>query len=197
MSEVITAMLGSGLGSFFAILLIALGLLFLIAIITIISTWKIFSKAGEPGWTSLIPIYNVYIMTKIAKVSMVYFGLILLSLVTSIGVSAGISKIVDDIAGVVSFLAYCVIVYNIAKQFGKGIGYTLGLIFLPFIFYPMLAFGGSVYQGSGVASTSAPQTPEPNTIGSLYHNTSQPTTSVGDLAANQQSTTAVPPSPQQ
>ncbi len=115
------AILGGFLGAF------AIFYMFVIAvfIITIISMWKIFEKAGKPGWAAIIPIYNIIIMLEITKKPVWW---IILLFIPFLNIIFGI-----------------VIAYNLAKVFGKGAGFTIGLILLPFIFYPILAFGESKY----------------------------------------------------
>jgi len=99
----------------------------LIIIIIIVSNWKIFEKAGRKGWESLIPIYNVYVLLQI--VGKPGWWLLLL--------------FIPFINIIVAFY----IIYLLAKSFGKGVGFALGLIFLGFIFYPILAFGDAKYLG--------------------------------------------------
>jgi hypothetical protein len=94
-------------------------------VLMIVAMWKLYTKAGQPGWGSIIPIYNVYLMFKIAGKP----GWWLLLLFVPI------ANIVVSILMLV----------GIANAFGKGGGYVFGLLFLPFIFYPMLAFGDATY----------------------------------------------------
>ena len=98
-----------------------------VAVIMVASMWKIFTKAGEPGWASIIPFYNAYVMCKIAGKPGWWFVLLLIPLV--------------------NLIVAILIVAGVAKGFGKGVGYIFGMIFLPFIFYPLLAFGDATYQG--------------------------------------------------
>jgi hypothetical protein len=102
-----------------------------IIVIMLISRWKIFVKAGQEGWMSIIPIYNTYILTtKIAGKDDMTFILHLLPIIN----------------------IYALVVTNIAlaKSFGKDDGYGIGLSFLAIIFYPMLAFSKTaVYLGPG------------------------------------------------
>lgn len=88
--------------------------------------WKVFVKAGQPGWGILIPIFNVYLMIKIAGRPGWYLILMFIPLI-NIVVSVLIS-------------------IDIARNFGKGIGFAIGLFFLGFIFYPILGFGDARYQ---------------------------------------------------
>ncbi len=119
----------SDFGSFAA----AAVLLFIALIVIVIAShWKIYVKAGKPGWTSLIPIYNIVVLLEIIGRPIWWVILFFLPFVNV----------------VMGF----VLAYELAKVFGKGIGYTLGFIFLPFIFYPMLAFGGAKYQGNASAA---------------------------------------------
>lgn len=106
----------------FASFLIVFAIIFLVLII---SNWKIYSKAGKPGWTSIIPIYNMVVLLEIVGKPIWW---IILMFVPFVNV-------------VIGYL----VVHELARVFGKGIGYTLGLIFLPFIFYPILGFGKAVY----------------------------------------------------
>jgi len=99
---------------------IPLLLILAIAILMIASMWKLFTKAGKPGWASIIPIYNVIVMLQIVNRPL---WLIILFFI----------PFVNSIMGIL-------LCYWLAVAFGKGIGYTVGLIFLPFIFYPLLAF---------------------------------------------------------
>jgi hypothetical protein len=99
-----------------------------IGILMIISLWKIFKKAGEPGWAAIIPIYQTIVFLKIAGKPGWWFFLLLIPFV---GLVFAILALV-----------------NFAERFGKGGGYIVGLIILPFVFFPMLAFGDAQYLGS-------------------------------------------------
>ena len=96
-----------------------------IIVLIIASMWKVYEKAGHPGWSALIPIYNLYIMLKIANKPGWWILLMCIPLVNII------------FAIIVSI--------DIAKAFGKDVGFGLGLAFLGFIFYPILAFGDAKY----------------------------------------------------
>lgn len=99
----------------------------LILILVIVSFWKVFEKAGQPGWASLIPIYNMIVMIQIAKRPLWWFLLLLIPLV---GVVIGF-----------------IIMIDIAKSFGKGTLFGMGLAILSPIFFPILAFGDAEYEG--------------------------------------------------
>ena len=114
--------------------------IFLLAfcVLLIIAEWKIFTKAGEAGWKSLIPIYNVYIAFKIAKMHIVWFFVMLVSTVLYGFVSASQVTTVSQTIGLIGIIGLAVVevVYAIylANAFGKGTGFKVGLIFLPNIF---------------------------------------------------------------
>jgi uncharacterized protein DUF5684 len=99
----------------------------LIAVIMIAAMWKTFTKAGQPGWASLIPIYNIYILCKIVGRPAWWIILLLIPFVI--------------------FIIGIILCVDLAKSFGQGVGFGLGLVFLSFIFYPILGFGSAQYQG--------------------------------------------------
>lgn len=118
----------AGLGSAIAGLGMGLILLSLVfVILTVVAKWKINTKAGQPGWACLIPVYNVYVELLIAGMSPLW----LLSLLC--------------------FFVYPVtwIIQQVktAQRFGQGTGFALGLIFLNPIFLLILAFGSAQYVG--------------------------------------------------
>lgn len=102
-----------------------------IALILIIAMWKIFTKAGQPGWAAIIPIYNIYVLCKVAGRPGWWLILMLIPFV--------------------NFIIAIILCIDIAKNFGKGAGFGLGLAFLGFIFFPILGFGSATYQGPGAA----------------------------------------------
>ena len=101
------------------------GLVF--AIVMIAAQWKIFAKAGKPGWACLVPIYNAIVMLEIVGRPAWWFILML-------------------IPGVSIIIAFIVVI-DLAKSFGKGTGFAIGMIFLGIIFIPMLGFGDAEYLG--------------------------------------------------
>ena len=102
-----------------------------IAVLGIIAMWKIFTKAGKPGWASLIPIYNIVVMYQIVGLNPL---LIILLFIPFINV----------IAAIVLSIIQCI---RLSKAFGKGTGFTFGLIFLSPIFLLILGFGNDKYIG--------------------------------------------------
>jgi hypothetical protein len=98
---------------------------FVVIILWIAGMWKTFSKAGQPGWAAIIPIYQLIVLCQVAGRPIWWFLLLLICFP----------------------IFYIIICIDIAKRFGKGGGFAVGLIFLPFIFFPMLGFGSAQYQG--------------------------------------------------
>jgi hypothetical protein len=103
----------------------------LLAIFMAVCWWKIFTKAGKPGWAILIPFYNIYVMLKIAGKPGWWLILLLIPFV--------------------NFIIMILMVVGLAQNFGKGTGFILGLIFLSVIFIPILAFGDARYIGESTA----------------------------------------------
>ncbi len=98
-----------------------------VAILGVVAMWKIFVKAGEPGWAAIIPLYNLYVLFKITWGSGWKFLLMLIP--------------------IANFVILIITMVKLAKAFGKGGGFAVGLIFLSVIFYCILAFGDAQYVG--------------------------------------------------
>ena len=96
-----------------------------IVIVIIAGMWKTLVKAGQPGWAILIPFYNIYVLLKVAGRPGWWLILCLIPLVNLVVV-----------------VIMCI---DIARKFGKGTGFAVGLFFLGFIFYPILGFGDATY----------------------------------------------------
>jgi hypothetical protein len=103
-----------------------LGFQLIFAVTIIASMWKVFTKANESGWKSIIPFYNLLVMLRIVRLPGYFLLLWFIPLVN----------------------LYAVIrtYHRFSRSFGKGGGFTFGLICLPLIFWPILAFGSSEYQ---------------------------------------------------
>lgn len=122
----------STLGQAGAVGAIVVLLIYLAVIVVVIAgAWKMFEKAGQPGWGAIIPIYNAYLMCKI--VGRPGWWLILMFI------------------PFVSLIVAIVVCNDMSKSFGRGIGTTLGLIFLGFVFVPILGFGSAEYEGPAAA----------------------------------------------
>jgi hypothetical protein len=129
----------SGAGAIAGIFSGVMGLVyFAVLVLVIVAMWKVFTKAGEPGWYSIIPIWSTLVLLKIVGRPMWWILLMFIPLVN---------------------LVILIIVYNdLSKSFGKGVGFTVGLILLPFIFMLILGFGGATYVGPG-GIAAAPAVP--------------------------------------
>ena len=99
------------------------------AVLMLAASWKIFTKAGKPGWASIVPVYNAVVLLEIVGKPVWW---ILLWLIPGVNI-------------VVIIIVY----HRLALSFGKDILFTIGMIFLSFVFLPILAFGKSEYLGPG------------------------------------------------
>jgi hypothetical protein len=104
----------------------------LIALLMIVAMWKVFTKAGQPGWASIIPIYNLYIWCKIVGRPWWWILLMLIPFV--------------------NFIILIILCIDTAKSFGKGAGFGIGLALLGIILWPILGFGSAQYQGPAAAA---------------------------------------------
>ena len=100
-----------------------------IFVVMVASLWKIFSKAGQPGWAAIIPIYNWIVWCKIVGRPAWWVLLLLICFP----------------------IFYIILCIDLAKSFGKGVGFAVGLILLSVIFLPILGFGSATYQGPSAA----------------------------------------------
>lgn len=99
----------------------------IVLVLMIAGMFAMYSKAGKPGWASIIPIYNIIVLLEIVGRPSWWFLLFFVP--------------------VVNLIVAILVVIDLAKSFGKGTGFALLLIFLPFIAYPMLGFGSAKYLG--------------------------------------------------
>ena len=98
-----------------------------IAVVMIAAMWKVFVKAGEPGWAAIVPIYNLLVMVKIAGKPAWWVVLFFIPFA--------------------NFIVGIMVAIAIAQRFGKSTGFGIGMVLLPFIFYPMLGFGDATFGG--------------------------------------------------
>jgi hypothetical protein len=123
----------------FAVLGAYLVVILLIGAFLAICQWKIFTKAGKPGWAILIPFYNLYVYTQIIKRPSWWMVLYFLSIIPFIGsIAVLVIAILDTV--------------RLAKVFGKDTGFAIGLVLLPIVFIPMLAFGSAEYHNENATS---------------------------------------------
>lgn len=102
-----------------------IGLWLGIVVVMIAAMWKVFVKAGKPGWAAIVPIYNVIVLLEI------------------IGKPAW--WVVLFFIPFVNFIVAIIVLFALAKSFGKGGGFAIGLLILPPIFYSVLAWGSARY----------------------------------------------------
>ncbi len=113
---------------FIAGILIVLGIIYLgIIVLLIVSKWKLYEKANQPGWAVFIPVYTTLVMLQI--VGKPWWWIFLLML---------------PFANIV-FLVW--MTNMLSKSFGKDEAFTAGLVLLPYVFYPILAFSDTKYLG--------------------------------------------------
>ena len=106
-------------GGVFAIVMLA------VFAMMIASMWKLFVKAGEPGWAALVPVYNLIVLLKITGKPLWWLAMFCVPFA--------------------NFVVIVLIMINLAKCFGKGNGFGVGLLFLSVVFFPILAFGDARY----------------------------------------------------
>ncbi|MEX1264118.1 MAG: DUF5684 domain-containing protein [Actinomycetota bacterium] len=110
-----------------------LWLLYLVFVaVYLVAGWIVYTKAGEEGWKSLIPIYNVFVLLKIVGRPGWWLILFLIPFV--------------------NFVIWIIVAIDLAKSFGKQSGFAVGLILLSPIFYLILAFGDATYRGPAAAT---------------------------------------------
>lgn len=138
----------SDTGAELGILAILLPVYLLVVVVSIVSLWKVFSKAGRPGWAALIPIYNIWVLLEVAG-KPGWWSL------------AAIAVSFIPVAGSLIVLVVSLIVaIELAKKFGKSTIFgVIGLWLFSLIGYAMLAFGDARYEGE-VSATATPTTPE-------------------------------------
>ena len=124
-NDAANAALGGGLAAIGGMMLL---FWLAIVVVAIVGMWKVFTKAGQPGWACIIPIYGTLVLLRIIGKPWWWLLMMIIPFVNII---------------------YAIWAVNLlSKSFGKSEGYTVGMIFLPFIFYPMLGFGSAEYQGA-------------------------------------------------
>jgi hypothetical protein len=105
-----------------------------ILVLAIAGLWRVFQTAGKPGWAAIIPIYNLIVLLQITGKPIWWIILYLIPFV--------------------NLVVLVLVSLELAKRFGKGVGFGIGIALLPFIFYPVLGFGPDRYLGAGPAPSS-------------------------------------------
>lgn len=112
---------GSGFPIAFLLLILA------VSILLIAANWVIYERAGRAGWKCLIPFYNIYVLMEISGKPGWWMFLLIIPLV--------------------GLVIYFLAMLSLAKKFGRSELFGVGIFLLPMIFLPLLAFGGSQYEG--------------------------------------------------
>jgi hypothetical protein len=98
-----------------------------ILVLMVVSFWKIFEKAGKPGWAAIVPIYNLIVFLEIVNKPVWWLVLLLIP--------------------IVNIVILIMLTHRLSLSFGQGVGFTILLIFVGIIGYPVLAFGDYKYVG--------------------------------------------------
>lgn len=136
------------LGLFF---LATISVLLILKLIRLIAKWRMYNKAGKPGWAMLLPVYKDAILLEIAGLSPALLLFYLLAFIPFVG---------PFLYGIAALVIKIIVSVNISKAFGKSGGFAVGLIFLPTIFYGILGFGKAKYNIDDVPGNTTKETPE-------------------------------------
>lgn len=111
-----------------------------VLVLMLVAMWKIFAKAGKPGWASIVPIYNIVVLLQIVGRPVWWVLLYLIPFV--------------------NIIPAVIVTHDLAKSFGKDVVWTIGLLLLGIVFYPLLAFSKDAkYVGPAAASHAGPGAP--------------------------------------
>ena len=101
---------------------------FALLLLVIVAHWEVFAKAGRPGWVIFIPFYNLYVCMQISSKPGWWWVLLCIPFV--------------------NIIFSILMMRGLARNFGKGVGFTVGLLLLPIVFWPILAFGDARYSAT-------------------------------------------------
>ncbi|MEX0755232.1 MAG: DUF5684 domain-containing protein [Actinomycetota bacterium] len=115
----------------------------IVLVVYLASLWVVFTKAGRPGWAAIIPIYNIWVLLEIVGRPGWWLILYLIP--------------------IVNIVVHIIVLVDLSKSFGHGAGFAIGLLLIPIIFFPVLAWGDSTYRGPSApgAPGAAPVPPPP------------------------------------
>ena len=105
---------------------------FALVVLMVAALWKVYTKAGKPGWAAIVPIYNLVVNLQIVGRPIWWILLLFIPLV--------------------NLVVWIILSIDLAKSFGKDALYGIGLALVPFVLYPMLGFGSAAYGGPSVKS---------------------------------------------
>ena len=146
-------------GALGALLAVYILLMIAIYVVTVVGLWKMYVKAGRPGWAAIVPIYNWWVWVEMIGRPRWWFWALVASVLLSWIPFIGI------ILGILMFVLYLMGCLDMAKAFGRGAGTGVGLWLVPFVFAPILGFGDAQYLGPVATATGggygAPPPPPP------------------------------------
>jgi len=99
-----------------------------LVILQIISMWILFNKAGQPGWAAIVPFYNMWVLAEVGDRP------------GWVGLLYCFSGAIPFVGPIGTLVLWAIISIGVARTFGRGIGFGIGLTIIPFVFYPILAF---------------------------------------------------------
>lgn len=124
-------------------------------VLQVVANWRIFTKAGEAGWKSIVPVYSGYVCYKIAWKPVMFWISFIASFVASytselytMGEGSTVVLIILFAAAIVMAVVNIMYALKLAKAFGKGTGFAIGLMFLQPIFLLILGLGSAEYKGA-------------------------------------------------
>ncbi|MBW1811955.1 MAG: hypothetical protein JRJ87_27470 [Deltaproteobacteria bacterium] len=109
----------------------------ILGLVVLCAVWSVFEQAGEPGWAVLVPIYSTIVMARVGEKPL------------WLAILAALGGFIPIVGGLISFIAYLMIMIGVAKSFERSVWFGLGLFFLPVIFFPILAFSSPKAAASG------------------------------------------------
>ncbi len=132
------------------ILLVVLLVMIAWAVFYIIGMWKLFTKAGRPGWAAIVPFYNDYVLCEVAGLNWYWFLIGLIPTIVGLFVD---SSMISGLMNLVSIFVNVNIYFNLSKKFGKDTGWVVLMVFFGFVMLPIYGYNKAVY------NAAAPVTP--------------------------------------
>ncbi len=144
-------------------ILVVYAIMFAAFIVIAVAQWKLYTKAGQPGWAVFVPIYNILVLLDIIRKPRMWLGYMIGAIVLQFVMNMTVifffnndestTTLMPVLVGVASFAVYIInlvlgvrIIHGLSLAFGKTAAFTAGMIFLPFVFIPILGFGRAQYQ---------------------------------------------------
>ncbi len=99
-----------------------------LGLVQVVSMWTIFDKAGQPGWAAIVPFYNMWVLAEVGDKP------------GWLGLLTCFAGVVPFVGSIIQLVLWLIISIGVAKAFGRGVAFGIGLFLVPFVFYPILAF---------------------------------------------------------